>query len=118
MSRNYPDWATDKQCEGMSDFINIADEFGSFDIGFIQVPCGSDHEFTARVSWIHHGDGASLSHDFRIAFEHTQMWDSCGEELHEWQFVFADGDIAHPMEMSIFYIDLFHFMNNRKPEPK
>lgn len=109
---NYPEWATDKQKEGMDIFVVIVDEYHHFDIEFKKSNMDEEEypRFEAVVTWDSNG-GASLSHEFEIGWNHEKVWAHSGEELDEWQFIFSFGDCAREMSTEIFYLDMFFFMD-------
>lgn len=53
MLNEYPEWATEKQKEGMKEFIEIANEYGDFDVTFEQERHGrgGHSRFTAKIEW-------------------------------------------------------------------
>jgi len=109
----YPEWASEKQKEGMKQFRMIADEFGQFNIEFKQSHYLSNHSFDAVVTWENYEAKGKRKHVFWIAWDYERTWDKYGERVENWQFVFADGDATQSMSTEIFYIDLFFYMDKK-----
>ena len=127
MSNNIPTWASAKQQEGMSEFNDIVEQYGSFDVSFKEPDYYSDDddsEFIATLKWGYDNDKDDLGirkHEIRMAWNHEQYFDHCGVEVDAWQFVFACGDATREMSTEVLFIDLFFFMDgiaNTKLENK
>ncbi|WP_415913285.1 hypothetical protein [Neptuniibacter sp. QD37_11] len=108
----YPEWASDKQKEGMKAFLKIAESYGNFDVKFSPYEFDSDDyhaRFVADISW---GFGSMFGqgqreHRFYVGWDMQQVWSgTTGERIHQWQFDFLE-DAYHEMNLEIFYLDLF-----------
>jgi len=117
MSNNIPEWASTKQKEGMSEFNDIVDQYGSFDVLFKEPDYYSDDddsEFIAILTWGYNTDKDDLGirkHEIRIAWNYEQYFDYCGEKIDSWQFIFASGDATREMDTEVLFIDLFFYMD-------
>ena len=117
MAANIPEWATPKQKEGMTDFYEIASEYGYFNISFKAPEYydeDDDSEFFAVLTWGYDADKNDLGvceHTIRIVWNYEQVWDCYGDELNQWQFVFAGGDATREMDTESLFLDLFFYMD-------
>jgi hypothetical protein len=97
---NAPDWASEKQAEGMALFALIfADYEHHFDVSFKQSENDdSNHRFIASVKWRYGFDSKNQqeqrTHDFVVGWNVQETWSAANEKLSEWQFVFGDDDDA------------------------
>lgn len=109
----YPEWATEKQQEGMEKFRGIASEYHDFTIDFTQSDLGEEDStrFYANVSWGSEGLRGQRKHKFDIAYDYEATWDRCGVRLHEWQFLFAGGDATREISTEVFFLDLFFYLD-------
>lgn len=105
-------WATTKQQEGMSAFLDIASEYGNFDVSFFQSH-GVEDAFTARVEWENNKAEGRRSYEFHVAWDYEPTLDCLGDELHEWHFVFAHGDASREMTSEIFFLSLFFYLDEQ-----
>lgn len=110
-----PQWATDKQLEGMKKFITIAKEYGDFDISFKPNNWGDEDRsiFIACVDWENYQASGRRHHEMRIGFDYEATWDCYGERVHDWQFIFAGGDATRELSTEIFFLDLFFYMDEK-----
>lgn len=113
MSTEYPEWATEKQLEGMKLFYQILNEYlWTMDVEFKV----SDHDddsgsrFYAVVSW-DQGEKGKRCHEFDIAFDYEATWNHLHERIHEWQFLFSGGDATRELSNEIIFMDLFWYMD-------
>ncbi|MDH5639536.1 MAG: hypothetical protein OEZ04_13705 [Nitrospinota bacterium] len=106
MAHSYPEWATDKQKEGMAEFLAVAEAYGAFVVSFDRPRSswmGPD-SFTAAVKY----GNPERSHEFDIAFDYQDTWDCCGNLVPpHWQFLFSAGDCAREISIEVFFVDLF-----------
>lgn len=114
MKQNYPDWATEKQKEGMAKFTAIADEYWVFDIEFRQDDHGDEDDesrFYADITW---GEGTPLGvrkYEFDIAFDYEATWNRHHERIHEWQFLFSGGEATREVSTEVLALDLFFYLD-------
>lgn len=112
---NYPDWATEKQLEGMKKFVAIAEEYGSFEIGFETNNWGDEDDsiFIAVLTWGYEGTNEKgiRKHKIRCGWDYEATWDCYGERVHDWQFIFAGGDATRGMSTEVFFVDLFFYLD-------
>ena len=116
----YPEWATDKQMEGMKEFASVAEEYGNFDIHFRKTNHDhGEHRFDAFVTWGGMRSNQIIQHQFDIAWDHESKWDRYGELLEpHWQFLFACGDATREISTEVFYLVLFDFLKQKYDRAK
>lgn len=117
MAVKYPDWATEKQLEGMREFGAIAYEYGNFDVEFEQENSGCEgnfHRFYAIVTWGWEGsEKGQRKHVFDIAFGYEKTWTAHGEEMEPyWQFLFSGGDSTREISTETFFLSLFFYLDD------
>ena len=120
MAINLPEWANNKQKEGMELIYAIANEYGNFDISFKPDDSGLEDEeaesvFYIVLDWTSHTGEAKTKrhHEMMIGFDFEATWDSCGERLHEWQFMFGNGDATREVSSEVFFLDLFFYFDDK-----
>ena len=114
MKQRYPDWATDKQQEGMKRFLDIAYEYGDFTVSFEKDRHGRGdeyHSFVAVVEWENWQNPGTKKHEFYIAWDYEQTWDCHHQEIHDWQFLFGGGDATREISSEVFFVDLFFYLD-------
>lgn len=112
---NYPEWASEKQKEGMLEFSKIANEHGIFEIAFEQGNNDDSDDsddsdkslFEVALTWTPLDSTVARTHLMTVDFNYEQTWNHLGEELCEWQFVFGSGDCTRSMCSEMFYTDVF-----------
>lgn len=112
--RNIPWWATEKQHEGMTKFNGIAAEYGNFEIEYQQGNWGEDDDtFIALLTWGYEGTNEKgiRQHKIRIGWDYERTWDCYGDRIHQWQFIFANGDATREMTTEVFFLDLFFYLD-------
>ncbi len=95
-----PDWASEKQAEGMAIFeLIFADYDYHLDVSF--KPSENDdsnHRFIASVTWNYgfneKNQQEQRTHDFVIGWNVQETWSADNEKIDEWQIVFGDDDDA------------------------
>lgn len=110
-----PEWANDKQLEGMKKFIAIAKEYGDFDVSFKPNNWGDEDSsiFIACIDWENFQAKGRRHHEMRIGFDYEATWDCYGERIHDWQFIFAGGDATRELTTEIFFLNLFFYMDGK-----
>lgn len=112
----YPEWASDKQKEGMGEILSIV-EFGRFDISFKpgEFYEDEDHEFIVVFEWEAHNYKklGKRHHEIRVCWDHQEFWDCYGERVYCWHFVFSDGDVSHRVSTEILFLDLFFYLDEQ-----
>ena len=115
MKQEYPEWATEKQLEGMKKFSLIAGEYGSFEITFNQNNWVDENEsvFIAVLSWGYEGTNEKgiRQHEIRCGYDYEATWDCCGNRVYQWQFIFAGGDATREMTTEVLFLDLFFYLD-------
>ena len=118
MKKIFPDWATEKQKEGMEKFRSVAEEFGNFAIVFEKSEDQEDRpdSFDAVVSWWNAYSSVERKHTFHIDFDFEQTWNHLHERIYQWQFVFG-GEIGREILVEYFYLELFSELDKKfKPD--
>lgn len=110
MSTKYPDWASEKQVEGMKAFSSVAKEYGDFTVEFTPTDYDDgEHRFYAVVNW--RLLGGEMQHTFDIGWYYERTWARDGTEKEpHWQFLFAGGDATREMSTEVFFLELFQFL--------
>jgi hypothetical protein len=110
-----PEWANDKQIEGMKEIIGIAKEYGDFGISFKQNDYGDEDDsiFIMCLDWGNYNTKGNRHHEMRIGFDYEQTWDCYGELVHDWQFIFAGGDATRELTTEVFFLDLFFYLDGK-----
>ena len=117
---NYPEWATEKQKEGMSEFFKLIEEYGNFNVSYKQPEYvdeeNQDSEFVAVVTWESHTNLSVKAkgirhHEFRIAWNYEQYFDYQNNRVDAWQFVFAGGDATREISTEVLFMDLFFYLD-------
>ncbi len=115
MIKNIPEWATEKQKEGMSLFNDIAGEYGSFVVSYRQSNNEDVDYFFAVVDWDCPGAKDKRRHEFKIGWNYAKTWSHLGKVIEHWQFIFGDDEeCTREVTSEIFYMDLFFYMDNLK----
>ena len=105
----YPDWATEKQLEGMRQFQAAFIDYGYlFDISFKGGRYGVD-SFCVVLTWSSKS-GAKLTRTFHLAVDYVQTWNCFGVELHDWQLIFSSGDDTAEVSAEIILADLCQYL--------
>lgn len=113
MTQSYPEWATDKQIEGMQLFNNVLNEYlweASVEFKETDFADEDSTRFYAVVFW-DSGDKGKRQHEFDIAFDYEAEWDYLGERIHRWQFLFAGGEASRELTNEILFMDLFWYLD-------
>ena len=109
-----PEWANEKQREGMANFLVVLGEYGFFiDCEFVESKFEDDEHdsrFTANLEWGVESKGFRR-HSIEICFDFESTWSHTGEQVHQWQFVFGDGEIGREMTSEILFVDLFSYLD-------
>lgn len=115
MSIEYPEWANDKQKEGMKKVHAIASEYIQPDISFKEDDSGHDDEsiFYIVLDWESHScnDKGHRHHEMQIGFDYESTWDKYGDQVHEWQFMFGNGEATREMTSEVFWLDMFLYLD-------
>lgn len=111
----FPEWATEKQKEGMRELISII-EFGNFDITFKQSEIYDDeeHRFFAVFEWENHSCKKEMGrrhHEIEMGWGLHEFWDKHGDKIHSWQFIFSGGDCCYEISNRILFLDLFFYLD-------
>ena len=108
----YPNWATEKQLEGMRQFnAALIDYHSLFDISFCSGSSGGD-SFAAALHW-QAKSGTELTRVFQLAFDYEPTWNCFGVEIHDWQIVLAEGEATAEVSAEIIFVDLFQYCTER-----
>lgn len=114
MTTATPDWANEKQREGMSIFNGLLDEYlSTMNVEFKPTDFPDDEEdsrFYAVVSW-DQGEKGQRRHEFDIAFDYEATWNHRRERIHEWQFLFSGGEAVRELSNEILFMDLFWYLD-------
>ncbi len=114
MATEYPEWATEKQIEGMKLFTSVVDEYlFQVSVEFKETDfedVDNDSRFYAIVSWEKPEKG-KREHTFDIAFDYEPTWNHLGERIHEWQFLFSGGEATREVSNEILFMDLFFYLD-------
>lgn len=118
MNSEFPEWATEKQREGMELFNEVTADYSLFNFTFENHPnavCDNEepeHDFIVNVSWGYDGaDSKGIrNHTFHIAWDYETTWDHMNERIYEWQFVFGDG-CGREVTTELFFVELFSFLD-------
>ena len=115
MPIQYPEWANEKQKEGMELIFAIANEYGDFDISFKPDDSGYEDEsiFYVVLDWTSHTGETKdkRHHEMMIGFDFEATWDKCGDRVHDWQFIFAHGEATREVSTEVFFLDLFFYFD-------
>jgi len=104
----FPEWATEKQKEGMKEFLKVADSYGQFDVIFEQSQYPDyENRFLAVVTWENIYAKGVRSHKFDIDWDYEETWDKYGDRIYQWQFLFSGGEATREISTEVFFIDLF-----------
>ena len=116
MKYKYPEWATEKQKEGMDIFLGIATEYGDFNITFRQDDHDYDedaHAFFADIAWSHNTAKGERKHEMLIAWDYEPTWNRYNERVHHWQFLFGGGDATREVSSEVFFLDMFWYLDEK-----
>lgn len=112
MEIKLPEWATNKEQEGMKAFLEIVNEYGQFEVEFKPTTFADDVGFEAVVSWspfarpdIIHKVPYSIHYNFEQLFNHENA------KINTWQFVFDDNGIE--ISGQVFYMELFQYLDKQ-----
>ena len=108
--RKLPDWANEKQIEGMKAFLEIAEEYGQFNFEFKDRTFDEDTGFSVDVKWNPYGRGERVV-EFSVFWNYEQLFNHRSESIDTWQFVFADNGFE--MSGQLFYMELFQQVDNQ-----
>lgn len=121
MKLEYPEWANEKQKEGMELIHCIANEYGDFDITFKPDDSGHEDEsiFYIVLDWLSHtGDTEDKRHhEMMIGFDFEKTWDMHNEAIEEWQFMFGNGEATREVSTEVFFLDLFFYFDAKHELP-
>lgn len=109
MRNELPDWADDKEKEGMKAFLDIVEEYGMFEVTFKQSTFADDMGFEADVRWFSF-DTHGRAVPFSIYWNYEQLFNHLNEKVNTWQFVFSDSGFE--MSGQLFYMELFQRLND------
>jgi len=122
MEAEYPEWANEKQLEGMKLFASIADEYlWDKHVSFKPHSYGDDDANESRFIAILRWDREKLGmreNEFDIAFDYEAKWDHLGNRIEEWQFLFSGGEATRELSNEILFMNLFWYMDDSAIIPK
>jgi hypothetical protein len=112
MENKLPEWATDKEQEGMKSFLKIVEEYGQFEVEFKSTTFADDIGFYATVSWSPFAR-PDIVHkvEYSIHYNFEQLFNSGLEKINTWQFVFEDNGFQ--MSGQLFYMELFQHLDKK-----
>lgn len=110
MRNDLPEWATDKEQEGMKSFLEIVEEYGQFEVEFKPTTFADDIGFDADVKWFSF-DTHARKVSFSVHWNYEQMFNNLNEKVDTWQFVFADSGFT--ISGQLFYMELFQRLNEK-----
>jgi len=99
-----PEWASEKQKEGMKAFLQIAEEYGQFNFEFKEETFDEDIGFGVDVKWNPYGRGMRVI-EFAVFWNYEQLFNHRDEPFDAWQFVFAESGFE--ISGQLFYMELF-----------
>lgn len=111
--KEFPEWATPKQIEGMKEFVDVSNEYGCFKVAYKQSDWGDEDEtrFYAVVTWGSTNNKGCREHTFDIAYDYEPTWDYLNEPIEFWQFLFAGGDCTREISTEVFFLELFQYLD-------
>jgi hypothetical protein len=110
----YPEWATEKQLEGMKEASSVIQEYGNFDIEYR--PGDSDeeyHDFYIDLTWHNSRAEGERQHELHVGWDWEPTWDRNHEQIEFWQFVFCNGDVGREISGETLYLDLFQWADRQ-----
>jgi hypothetical protein len=110
MENQLPEWADDKEKEGMKAFLEIVEEYGNFTVEFKQSTFADDIGFDANVSWGRFDKGEVVI-QFSVFWNYEQLFNYLNEKIDTWQFVFCDSGFT--MSSQLFYMELFQKLDEK-----
>jgi hypothetical protein len=112
MTKQLPQWASEKIKEGMQEFLAIATEYGQFDISFKPLRFDDDIGFYATVSWSPFARPDIINQvEYAVHFNFTQLFTSADESVDVWQLVFEDSGVE--LNGQLFYMELFRHLDTK-----
>lgn len=115
MENQLPEWASDKEKEGMKAFLEIVEEYGQFTVEFKASKFPEDVGFEASVSWGRF-DRGDISIPFSIFWNYDQLFNQLNEKVDTWQFVICDSGFT--ISSQLFYMELFQRVDEKLTLPQ
>lgn len=99
-----PMWASNKEIEGMEEFLSIVEEYGSFRVTFSELTFEEEVGFFADVKWNPNNQGERVV-QFNVQWDYEPTFNHKLESYKCWQFVF--GESAFELSSHYFFMELF-----------
>lgn len=106
MAVNFPEWATEKQKEGMQVFYDLTTSLLPFETVFeISDDVEREHQFVAKVLWTRYELG-DREVTFVVDWDYQELFSSDGCRIYVWQCVLEE-DFGMSLSQEFFCMYMF-----------